>query len=468
METGEIAESETVSSRMLQMDAEDEEEAESAVYWWQMVLQAMVIMDADTSRGGSVPGKAGNILRSHQAMHVRYMQKYFWPCDSVNPISGLTGPSHPEATFERRFRMPRIVFKKLFNGVLANSAYFRQGLNADCCGRMGITPLVKIIVALRQVSYGLCTDVMDEVAEVSQTTARLCLLEFCKCVDEVFSMEFLRVPTSQDIERIELQFRKLGFPGCIGAVDCVGWEWKNCPVALQGSLKGKGARPELRAEAICDMDLWIWHWQFGFPGVYNDLQILDNSVHFSNVLSGNFPPSTVSYEVCGQAFNFFYYLADGIYPNWKVFLKTLSSSCSAKEKYYKKCQEAVRKVVERVFGVLFRRFQVLYSPSELMDVETMKSISKACVIMNNMIVELRRDSYTSDGGGGLSINFDADSNNDTELELHSLPSDDHESRLQLIAPVIESIRDRSELKRLTCAVVDYLWERKGSEGAYDE
>lgn len=37
-----------------------------------------------------------------------------------------------------------------------------------------------------------------------------------------------------EIIEIEDWYRKLGFPGCIGRVDCAGWEWDLCPVERQG------------------------------------------------------------------------------------------------------------------------------------------------------------------------------------------------------------------------------------------
>lgn len=50
--------------------------------------------------------------------------------------------------------MPRIVFNELFQGALTTE-YFTKGLKPDTVGRLGITPLVKVIVALRELSYGL-------------------------------------------------------------------------------------------------------------------------------------------------------------------------------------------------------------------------------------------------------------------------------------------------------------------------
>jgi Plant transposon protein len=67
------------------------------------------------------------------------------------------------------------------------------------------------------------------------------------------------------------------------------------------------------------------------------------------------------------------------------------------EKLFCKQQEGARKAVERVFGVLFKRFQILYHPSRLWHIETTSDIATACVIIHNMVCEERRASYTGNG-----------------------------------------------------------------------
>jgi len=47
-----------------------------------------------------------------------------------------------------------------------------------------------------------------------------------------------------------------------------------------------------------------------------------------------------------------YYFADGIYPLWLTFVKTIHAQQRNKRKHFAKTQESVRKDVERVFGVL--------------------------------------------------------------------------------------------------------------------
>lgn len=173
------------------------------------------------------------------------------------------------------------------------------------------------------------------------------------------------------------------------------------------------------------------------------------------------PPS---YKIAGDSFNWYYYLADGIYPAWKIFLQTLSDAAFEKEKCYVKAQEGVRKCVERIFGVPFRRFKILFVASELWDPEKMEMIAKCCVILHNMIVEQRRDTYTSDGGRGLSRHY-SEENDETDLRVVHVETDNHEQRLNMMAPACADIRSLSEYMRLRTAIIDHQWARRGNEAS---
>lgn len=335
----------------------EDEEAFAVSLWLQMA--AIATLDSTTRQpGGSLPGKSPNVDRDFAGAHQRYMLRYFWPSNMLRPSTLYKGPQQSEEAFERRFRMPRTVFNRIFERTVHVSEYLRKGLRPNAVGKFGITPLLKVVCGMRMMAYGIPADLSDDLFDVSETTAFLCLFEFCEAVINCFETEYLREPTVEDLKRVERRFAEVGFPGCIGCVDCAGWFWKNCPKALQGAMIGKDGKPCLRMEVVCDLDLWIWSFQFGLPGVLNDLNILEVSDLFSKVLCGSFPPVCPSYTVNGQAFNWFYYLADGIYPDWKVFVKTLSQPTSNKAKHFCQRQEGVRKCVERVFGVLFRHFKV--------------------------------------------------------------------------------------------------------------
>jgi Plant transposon protein len=164
-------------------------------------------------------------------------------------------------------------------------------------------------------------------------------------------------------------------------------------------------------EAVCDLDLWIWHFQFGLPGAYNDLNIPEVSSHFNRVLAGAFPLVAPTNFIAGEEFRHFYYQADGINPRWKNFAQTSSEPQTPQEKLYSGNQECSRNCIERVFGVLFRRFMIMFVKSELWSFYKMRYIAKCCATLHNMIVEQQRDEYTSDGVCGSSSKYDVISGN---------------------------------------------------------
>lgn len=83
-------------------------------------------------------------------------------------------------------------------------------------------------------------------------------------------------------------------------------------------------------------------------------------------------------------------LADGIYPQWATFVKTILSPETCKEKHFAQLQESARKDVECAFGVLQARFTIVRGPRRFWDRQTLKDIMMACIILHNMIIEDER------------------------------------------------------------------------------
>ena len=142
---------------------------------------------------------------------------------------------------------------------------------------------------------------------------------------------------------------------------------------------------------MASFDTWIWHAFFGVPGAQNDLNVLAQSPVFDELLQGRGPRCT--YWVNGNKYEGPYYLADGIYPRWSIFVKTVPHPQSEKEKHFAKCQEGCRKDVERCFGILQARWAIVRSAARMFDVEALRSIMMTCIILHNMIVE---DEYDYD------------------------------------------------------------------------
>ncbi|XP_074376200.1 uncharacterized protein LOC141717874 [Apium graveolens] len=177
--------------------------------------------------------------------------------------------------------------------------------------------------------------------------------------------------------------------------------------------------------------------QRGFPGMLGKLA------------EGRGPE--VRYTINGHEYNMGYYLADGIYPSWPTFVKTISKPQGNKKKYFANAQESVRKDVERAFGVLQSRFAMIRGPSRFWDVATMKYIMTSCIILHNMIIEDERELHTEEE------QFDTNAESSVEREPR------HPSTLREFIQVHQQIRDKQAHVQLQNDLVEHLWQIHGGD-----
>uniref|UniRef100_A0A0D2ZTG1 Myb-like domain-containing protein n=1 Tax=Brassica oleracea var. oleracea TaxID=109376 RepID=A0A0D2ZTG1_BRAOL len=274
-------------------------------------------------------------------------------------------PPYPENFFRRRFRMNKPLFMHIVDRLSTEVDFFRQ--KKDGLGRLGLSALQKCTAAIRLLAYGTAADTVDEYLRLGETTSRPCLENFVEGIIHLFGDEYLRIPTPADLQRLLDIGEYRGFPGMIGSIDCMHWEWKNCPTAWKGQYS-RGS------------------------GTLNDINVLDCSPVFDDIINGQAPQ--VTYSVNGRGYHFAYYLTDGIYPKWATFIHSISLPQGPKAILFAQQQEAVRKDVERTFGVLQARFAIVKNPALFGDKVKIGKIMRACIILHNMIVEDERDGYT--------------------------------------------------------------------------
>jgi hypothetical protein len=239
-------------------------------------------------------------------------------------------PTYPEKYFRRRFRMSRPLFLRIAEAVKQHDHYFAQKRNV--VGALGFSCLQKVTAAFRQLAYGVPADYVDEYLRIGESTAIESLRKFVRAVCEVFGPEYLRPPNENDIARLLTIGEQRGFPGMIGSVDCMHWKWKNCPTTYQGMYCGHVKEPTIVLEAVASTDLWIWHAFFGLPGSFNDINVLHRFHLFDRLAQGEAP--SVNYTINGHNYDKGYYLADGIYPNWSTFVKTIKAPANLKDKLF--------------------------------------------------------------------------------------------------------------------------------------
>uniref|UniRef100_A0A2N9GTA0 DDE Tnp4 domain-containing protein n=1 Tax=Fagus sylvatica TaxID=28930 RepID=A0A2N9GTA0_FAGSY len=330
----------------------------------------------------------------------------------------------------------------------AHDPYFIQKRNAT--RTLGLSSLQKMTAALRILAYGVAADSTDKYVRIGESTAVESLKKFVKAVVNIFSEEYLRSSNSNNIARLLAVNEKRGFLGMLGSIDCMHWKWKNCPTAWKGQYTGHSREPTLILEAVASNDRWIWHAFFGLPGSHNDINVLEHSSIFTELAQGRAPP--VNYSINGHDYTMGYYFADGIHPQWSIFVKTISAPLEAKKKHFARVQEACRKDVECAFGILQARFSIVRGPARFWDEATLNDIMKACIILHNMIIEDERDP------NGVQ------QHDDYKQVPESIPTPTSRELTIEVQNFIQShirIRDRETHSQLQADLVEHLWQLHG-------
>ncbi|XP_051134171.1 uncharacterized protein LOC127253565 [Andrographis paniculata] len=162
---------------------------------------------------------------------------------------------------------------------------------------------------------------VDEVIKIGASMARVATMEFCDTIITTFKEQYLRDPTNEKTTRLLAENGQRGFPGMIGSLDCMHWQWDACPVAWRGQYNGRYGYLTLILEVASSQAFWIWHAFFGMPGTNNNVTVLDHSPLFNKYMDGTTPP--VDYEVNCRHYNLPYYLTDGIYPKHAIFIQVV-------------------------------------------------------------------------------------------------------------------------------------------------
>ncbi|XP_075665731.1 uncharacterized protein LOC142635468 [Castanea sativa] len=297
-------------------------------------------------------------------------------------------PVYPLALFRRRFRMKRSLFLRIQSKVEAHDSYFVQKRNS--ANKLGLSSLQKITAALRMLAYGVSGDLLDEYVRIGETTA------------------------------------------------------------LESQYCGHIREPTIVLEAAASYDLWIWHAFFGLLGSNNDINVLERSHVFNELAEGRGP--AVHYSINGHDYTIGYYLADGIYPKWATFVKTIPSPQGPKRKLFAATQEAHRKDVERAFGVLQAHFAIVRGHT-LFHLETLQKIMKACIILHNMIVEDERNDNEV-------VNLDCEQIDGVDNPPMQVLHEQNDEFLSCIERY-GRIRDRDIHFQLQKDLVEHLWQLHG-------
>ncbi|CAN6722174.1 unnamed protein product [Malus baccata var. baccata] len=218
----------------------------------------------ESSHRGSVTGRSF-VQHDREECHDRMMKDYF--------IERLRFPAYD---FRRRFRIRR--------------------------------QLLKLTSAFRMLANGCSANSTDEYDRLAESTTIENLNRLCQAIEAIYGATYIRKPNREDLKRLIRKADKRGFPGMIGSLDCMHWEWKNCHTAWVGQFKGHHNKLTILLEVVASYDTWIWHTFFDAPGSNNDINVLWSSPLFDDVVNGWAPE--FRYKVNGNRYELGYYLTD--------------------------------------------------------------------------------------------------------------------------------------------------------------
>ncbi|XP_071687612.1 uncharacterized protein [Rutidosis leptorrhynchoides] len=192
--------------------------------------------------------KGRYIYRDRVEAHNRLMKDYF-----------VQDPKYPPEYFKRRYRISQSLLEKIIEGILSYSTrpdapeyftYFQQ--RPDARGVLGVSTILKVTSAIRQLTYGDSPDLFDEYLQISERTSRESLQNFTRCIIDLYANVYMREPTEDDIRRFYHKHEELhGFPGMLGSIDCMYWAWGKCPNAWKGQFtRGNHGYPTIMLEAV--------------------------------------------------------------------------------------------------------------------------------------------------------------------------------------------------------------------------
>ena len=324
--------------------------------------------------------------------------------------------------FRRRFRVPYSVFREICQDI---NRVMGERRCTDRSGSPTVPVDVLILGSLRVLGSGCTFDAIEELTCVHEETHRLFFHnQFCKWGERV-STDKIRMPsTEEELRHVLGLYERVGFPGCVGSVDCVHVVWDRCPAGVHSSCKGKDKIPTLAFQVICDHTKRITSVSQFFWGTVNDktIAMADEVFRFlrtegnpisdlkwtvvkdredgdpdcaSNVNDNSIEQTRTYYNIIRQTANNIileftgaYLISDGGYHRWPCLVNPYHLQPPGTDlKVWSSNLESIRKDIECVFGILKKRFLYLKHPIRIHSPYCIQRVFVTCCVLHNILLD---------------------------------------------------------------------------------
>ncbi|CAL8152507.1 unnamed protein product [Prunus armeniaca] len=234
----------------------------------QLGVAVALLEEENQSHRGSREGRTSNVDKHRHSRGKNLMEDYFIPQSVYSNVH-----------FRSRYRMQPHLLNKVMYDICNYDDYFVQKKN--CAGDLGLLPEQKFTAVIRMLAYGSFAD------------------------QGLPAQTYAKGPATASTKT-----ESRGFPGMIGSIDCMHWQWKNCPAAWQGDYGNRKGQKSIILKAVTGFDTWVWHAFFGVAGSQKDVNVMGQSPVFNDILIGEGP--NITYQINNTVYQNRHYLADGI------------------------------------------------------------------------------------------------------------------------------------------------------------
>ncbi|CAG4975132.1 unnamed protein product [Colias eurytheme] len=190
------------------------------------------------------------------------------------------------------------------------------------------------------------------------------------------------MPTHEEFPVVANEFFAIaGFPRVVGAVDCTHIKI-NSPGGAQSEIyRNRKGYFSLNVQMVCDARLRIRNIIARWPGSVHDSTIFNDSPLCAQLERGDFGTGII--------------LGDSGYPCRPYLLTPLINTRTAAEEAYNRSQISTRNPVERLFGVLKRRFPCLQKGMGL-KIKNIPPVIVACAVLHNIAISRSDELWDED------------------------------------------------------------------------
>jgi hypothetical protein len=339
--------------------------------------------------------------------------------------------AHWNRLFRTRFRLPYNSFLELLqmmqfeNFDPGNDIFvrWRERKDEDSKKKTRVSPMELLVLgSLRYLGRGWTFDDLEESTFISRDVHRVFFHSFVKFGAEHLYAKFVVPPsTIQELRECESEYRKAGFPGCIGSTDATHITLEKVRFGIrQPHLGFKSSQTTRTYNVTVNHRRKILHSTTGHPGRWNDKTLVrfDGLMHqlregdLNSSMSFNLHTETGKQRTVKGC----YVVVDNGYLQWPTTVPPYKHSTHRSELRFSQWLESLRKDVECTFGILKGRWRILKSGIRLHNTEVADNIWLTCCSLHNWLLDA--DGLSDGWQNGIPSHWETESG---ELRERDIP-----------------------------------------------